>query len=140
MIDNAHKYICNDYAEMWAKGNVIYITYLKGVVADIKVARKMLEDRLILAEGKLHFVHGDCRGVKYWTGESRDFFNTKENLHNVVAGTIVYSNSHVLKVIINFYLRFNKPAIPVKLCTSEKEAFQWLSRFEGFGLNKIDTE
>jgi hypothetical protein len=137
MIEKADKYLCNDYAEFTMKGNVIFITYFDEVIADMKVARKMLEDRLSIGDGMPHFVHGDCRGVKYWTRDYRAFFNTQENLQNLIADTIVYSNSYVLNIIIQFYGRFNKPSIPIKICTSEKQALLWLSGFKDFSLDSL---
>lgn len=132
MEGNAEKYLFNEYAEMRMAGNVIYITYKKGIVSNISVGRKIFEDRLALCGGIPHFVHGDCRGIKYWTEECRDFSNSKENLQLIIAGTVVYTNSHVANIVINFFLKFNKPPFPVKFCTSEKEALEWLSKFKEF--------
>lgn len=67
----------------------------------------------------------DARGVKSITREARNFYTTKGRETNTMAFAILIDTS-VSKVVGNFFLGINKPAVPTRLFTSEKEAARWL--------------
>ena len=54
-----------------------------------------------------------------------DFSASKEGLRYTIADAIVVK-SLSQKILANFYLKFNKPAKPTKIFTSEPEAIAWL--------------
>jgi hypothetical protein len=91
----------------------------------------MLRVRLVLANGAPHYIYEDCRGVKYWTKESRKFSASEENNQLITGGVVLYSNSYVINVLLNFYLKFNKVPYPVKFYTSEEEGLAWLCHRQG---------
>lgn len=122
-------YIKNNWCEMWINDDILYITYFPNIIIDLPAAKKILTDRLTISKGKEYLVHGDCRGVKYWTRDSREFQSKKENFYLAKAGTVVYYDFYALNIIANFYLKFNKQWIPLKFCSSEQEALDWLERF-----------
>jgi hypothetical protein len=124
--------IYNEYAKMWRHGNILCASYNNGIIVDEQIARDMLETRLAIADGKPHFLYADCRGVKYWTRESRRFTATKEHHQFVIAGSIVYSDLYVVKVLLNFFFKFNKLPFPSKFFTNEQDAIAWLSSMKGY--------
>ncbi len=67
----------------------------------------------------------DARGIKSITREARSFFTTNGRETNTMAFAILIDSS-VSKVVGNFFLGINKPAVPTKLFTNEKEAAKWL--------------
>lgn len=119
----------NEWYKIWLEGTIINIVYAEGVVVSLKVAESLLLDRELISEGKKHVIQGDTRGVKYWTKEARKFQATAENYRLMIAGTVIHSESHVITTLLNFFLKFNKPPIPVKFCTSLKEGRIWLENF-----------
>lgn len=110
------------------KGRHFVHTYFDNVIVDLAAAKKILDDRLKISNGKAYLIHGDCRGVKYWTREAREFQSAKENYYLIKAGTVVYSDYYALAVICNFFLKFNKLWAPTKFCCSEEEALEWLEK------------
>ncbi len=67
----------------------------------------------------------DARGIKSITREARSFFTTNGRDTNTMAFAILIDSS-VSRVIGNFFLGINKPAVPTKLFLNENTAVQWL--------------
>lgn len=67
----------------------------------------------------------DARGIKSITREARSFFTTNGRETNTMAFAILIDSS-VSKVVGNFFLGINKPAVPTKLFLNEKSALEWL--------------
>jgi hypothetical protein len=67
----------------------------------------------------------DARGIKSITREARSFFTTNGRETNTIAFAIVIDSS-VSKVVGNFFLGINKPAVPTRLFLNENLAIQWL--------------
>lgn len=70
----------------------------------------------------------DARGVKSMSYEARKHFSahgreTKTNAFGIIIG------SNISRVLGNFYLGVNKPAVPTKLFDNETEAIKWLTQF-----------
>ena len=60
--------------------------------------------------------------------ENREYWAKKEACPYSKADAFLI-NSIVLKLIANFYLKFNKPERPTRMFTNEKEAIKWLRTF-----------
>ncbi len=67
----------------------------------------------------------DSRGIKSISREARSFFTTNGRATNTMAFAILI-DSAVSKVVGNFFLGINKPAVPTKLFLDEELAIQWL--------------
>lgn len=70
----------------------------------------------------------DARGIKSMSYEARHHFSahgrdTKTNAFGIVIG------STISRVLGNFYLGINKPAVPTKLFDNEHDAISWLKQF-----------
>ena len=70
----------------------------------------------------------DSRNIKSMSYEARHHFSahgrdTKTNAFGIIIG------SSISRVLGNFYLGINKPAVPTKLFDNEKDATQWLKQF-----------
>ena len=70
----------------------------------------------------------DSRGIKSMTRDARNQFSTKGRQTHVLALGIIISSS-ISRVIGNFFMGINKPAIPTRLFENEVEAQKWLSSF-----------
>jgi hypothetical protein len=70
----------------------------------------------------------DARGIKSMSYEARQHFSargrdSKTNAFGIIIG------STVSRVLGNFYLGINKPAVPTKLFDNEESAVNWLKQF-----------
>jgi hypothetical protein len=70
----------------------------------------------------------DSRGIKSMTRDARNQFSTKGRETQTLAFGIVIG-SQVSKVIGNFFMGINKPAVPTRLFDNEEEAILWLKQF-----------
>jgi hypothetical protein len=67
----------------------------------------------------------DLRGVKSQDRGARVYYSGPESVASTL-GTAILVGSPVSRMLGNFFLGFNKPAIQIKLFTSEADAIQWL--------------
>lgn len=70
----------------------------------------------------------DARPIKSMSYEARHHFSaqgreTKTNAFGIIIG------SSISRVLGNFYLGINKPAVPTKLFDNETDAIKWLQQF-----------
>ncbi|MFN8116445.1 MAG: hypothetical protein U0W65_10045 [Bacteroidia bacterium] len=70
----------------------------------------------------------DARNIKSMSYEARHHFSahgreTKTNAFGIIIG------SPISRVLGNFYLGINKPAVPTKLFDNEHDATEWLKQF-----------
>ncbi len=126
LTETKERYLKTDYIEMWIEDGIYYGRYAEGVIIDKKIALDLFEAREAFCEHKPYLTFWDCRGLKYWTKEARDFQSTALNYRLMKAGAVLYKESHVANVIINFFMRMYPPPIPTKFFANEKKAIVWL--------------
>lgn len=78
-----------------------------------------------LFTGKKYPLLIDARGIKSMTRDARNQFSTKGRETNVLAFGIVIG-SPLSRVIGNFFMGINKPAVPTRLFDNEEDAEKWL--------------
>ena len=60
--------------------------------------------------------------------ETRKFNASEEvNIYTIAEAFVIKSTA--LKIVGNFYIRFNKPARPTKMFSNEEDATNWLMKF-----------
>lgn len=60
--------------------------------------------------------------------ETRNFMASEESLKYSIAEAF-YLTSLSQKILINFYIKFDKPLVPTKVFTSKEKANEWLKGF-----------
>ena len=70
----------------------------------------------------------DITGLKSVSKESRGIYSSKETAEYLSSAALLIGNP-VTRIIGNFYLGLNKAYMPIKLFTSEEDAFAWLEGF-----------
>lgn len=71
----------------------------------------------------------DARGIRSMTRDARNQFSLKGRESAVKAFAIIIDSS-ISKVVGNFFMGINKPIVPARLFTSEKEALNWLKNID----------
>lgn len=69
----------------------------------------------------------DSRGIKSMTKDARNHFTTKGRETYTTAFAIVI-DSMLSRVIGNFFMGINKPAVPTRLFDNERDAEIWLKK------------
>lgn len=70
----------------------------------------------------------DIREIKSISKEARDHFSMKDR-KSAVSSIAIIINSQLSRIIGNFFMGLNKPAVPVKLFSSELEAVKWSKQY-----------
>ncbi len=70
----------------------------------------------------------DSRNIKSITKEARDHFSIQNRETNITSFAVLI-DSPLSRIIGNFFMGLNKPSIPAKLFTNEKEAIEWLKQY-----------
>lgn len=90
-----------------------------GDVKEIQVAkRKLIGD----AKHTVLLISPKCGSA---TREARDYSASAEVNLNAIAKAVVL-NGLVMRIIINFFMNYNKPPVEHRVFESEKEALEWL--------------
>lgn len=87
--------------------------------------------------GRVHELSGDqvypilvdIRKIRSISKEARDHFSMRGRKPGVVAIAMLVS-SPLSRIIGNFYLGLNQPAVPTRLFSDEKMAIEWIMKDE----------
>lgn len=109
-------------------GDMLAATYVPNLEIDIVVARELVRNRMAFSEGQPHYILIDFTNVKSATKEARDYMNSVDGgLKNILGGAFL-SNNVVATLLINLYLKINRPVVPARFFTNKEEAVRWLTK------------
>ena len=104
-------------------------------MVDLPGAEEVLEDAVEnlatirnVSENKKPPIMIDIRELKSITREARKYYASEETAKFGKAIGLVIG-SPMTRVIGNFFIQLNRPALPLKLFTSEDKALDWLKGF-----------
>jgi hypothetical protein len=130
-VQNNHRresYIRNDFMEMWIENGIIHGVYLPNTVVTLAVAKKCVEDRLKIANGRSYPSLVNLKNVAGEEKAARDYYSTGEGIKHVIAGAFIV-DSYLPALLANIYLKINRPKVPARLFTYEESALKWLEPF-----------
>ena len=116
------------YVKIWIEEGILYCAFADDLDVDIEIAKSSVESRINFSKGISYPVLIDMKGVRSFTKETRDYMG-KEGARLINAGALVV-DSALTKMLVNLFLLINKPNVPTKLFTDEKEAKEWLQHFK----------
>lgn len=112
----------------WMGGDGIARTKVKpGADIDLEAARENSKAINSFFTGKKYPLLIDARNVRTMTRDARNQFSTKGRETNTIAFAIVI-DSPLSRVIGNFFMGINKPAVPTRLFDNTEDAEKWLKR------------
>lgn len=100
----------------------------KGAEVTVEYARENSDAVNSLFTGNKFPLLIDSRGIKSMSREARNQFTTKGRETSALAFAIII-DSPVSRVIGNFFMGINKPAVPTRLFDNEIEAEKWLKPY-----------
>jgi hypothetical protein len=107
---------------------ILHVKILAGVIIDKEDAADNFVVVRNLTEGKPILKLVDARNP-FIIKKDAQIFVEKENDPNTNIARAVLVNSFITKYLRAFFLRLEKPKVPVKIFTSEKKALEWLKTF-----------
>ena len=116
----------NEYIEFHLEDDILFSYYKQRTVLELDVVKKIADDRLKFTGGKPCKTLVDVSNIKSGSKEAREFLSSKEGgLKGVLAGAFL-SERTVSVVLVNLFLKINKPIIPSKFFTKKEDAVAWL--------------
>lgn len=123
------RYIENDYAEIWFEDGIVHIVYKPGCVLNINNIKPIVEDRIKVSDGKLSPILIDLRNLVSSDNATRSYLATEEAEKYLNAGAMLINNE-IQRLLMNLYLKIDKPRLPAKVFTSREKALEWLEQFK----------
>jgi hypothetical protein len=112
--------------------NILFWDYCPLTVIDIEIAKELVEDRLKYSEGKALYSIADVTNLKSVTKDAREYMSSPDGGLRGILGGAFLSNSIVNNMVVNLYLKMNKPSVPAKFFTKKEDAVTWVR-----GLKKL---
>ena len=107
------------------KDRIVRMKIFNDAEIELEDAIQNHEATCALTNGEKHLVLVDGRSNIGVSKEARAFAAQKrENDKRIAEAFIVTSTAN--KLVGNFYINFNKPAVPTKIFSSEEKALEWL--------------
>lgn len=109
------------------RGDIYFYRIRDGAEISLEEAKEMVEIGSELTKDIRVGALVDARAHFTDTNEARQYFaeNTQKNQFAAVA---VITSSLAQRLIINFYINFNRPNVPTKMFGDEEEAMKWLRK------------
>jgi len=117
-----------DFATIIYDDGIAHIQFKEGAELEPEHIDKMNKVIMKLSGGKTICTLSDSRVRMTATKEAREYGADNPYTKYRLA-TAVVVNSTALKLMANFYIRFNKPKIPTRLFEDVNEAKKWLKTF-----------
>lgn len=116
----------NELLSVTIRDGILYGIYkvealdLDGAIAATEFRKKISGDRILPALA-------DVSSLKSVSREAREYF-AKEAGEDMKAIAVLIKNP-VTRMMVNFFMKFNKPDYPIRFFTARHEAVAWLSQF-----------
>lgn len=107
---------------------IIHIRNKSKEEISLEQAKEIIQCIAGISDGKLHPILVSSETFSAPTAEAREFLAKKES--NPYASANAYiARSLAEKLMVNAFLKFNRPARPTRMFSSEKAALEWLRTF-----------
>ena len=115
------------YVKIWKAENMLFCVFANKLDMDIEIAKHCVQARIKFSEGVSYPCLIDMKGMRSVTKAAREYM-AKEGAMHMKAGALLIGST-LTKTIGNIFLMINKPEVPAKLFTDEKEAKEWLKQY-----------
>lgn len=104
---------------------IVRIAWAPGTTITQDLAERSIEMVRSVSQGRDRPLLVDMDGVKTLTREARGVYGASGDM----TALALVGQSPVIRVIANFALNVNRPAVPTRFCTDFAEAETWLRGF-----------
>lgn len=117
----------NHQIKMEIKDGVLHAHYKAGLMLNLEEAKKLVEERIKLCEGREYpFIIYDG-GVVSMDRDARLFFSSYDGTKGIAMAAFIES-SVFSKMLINFFLKLTKPNVKSRAFGNVEEAMKWIER------------
>lgn len=112
------------------KDGILFARYQPGtVITDIETAEYTLQERIAEFSDADYPILIDLGNLKKISYEAMNHLG-KPRASQYVSHCAMITRSRLEKVAISFYMRFNKPVVPIKTFLNYEDAIKWLKNFK----------
>jgi hypothetical protein len=115
-------------AELVYDERILHIYFFEHVEIDLSDVKEIYNTGITLSGGKPYCALAHLNNSPASTPEARAFGATEAYAKFRLADALL-TDSLSMKLIANSYIKFNKPVVPTKMFTTEREAIEWLKTF-----------
>lgn len=116
-------------SHLWLDENGILIFVHKSIPShELKDAIENIELIQQSSQGKPRPVLADMTAIKSMTREAREEY-AKAGVDSLVTAVGMITRSAMGRIVANFFLNFNKPAVPTRLFSNTETAKKWLMQY-----------
>jgi hypothetical protein len=107
---------------------ILQVDFVDELLLDVTECKELIRNYTsILGTKKVPILHVFGKYMEATKG-ARDFSASSEGLKHSSAEAYVL-NSLAHKLLLNFYIKFNKPSVPTKYFSTKEEAITWLLKY-----------
>ena len=121
-------YFENEVTQLFIRDGIAFCVYKPNAVVMLKIAEEIVQKRLEMTNNKIFPLFADLRQLKYYTKEARAYMGKEGS--QLASGGVLVINSTIHRIIGNYFIKFDRPQIPVRLFTDEQKALEWLQQFK----------
>ncbi|MGZ5243482.1 MAG: DUF7793 family protein [Bacteroidia bacterium] len=118
----------NEYVTLYLEDDILFGKYLTQKL-DLEIAKNVLELQHRTFGYNVKYVITDLSNIKYVTKEARGYFTKEENTKNISAGAFI-APTLLHKIILTFFIAFNKPVVPTAFFTNLQDATHWIKKHQ----------
>lgn len=107
---------------------IVQVNFGENIDIDLKEAVEIVDAIGELTEGKKVLTLNIAGKTTSATSAAREYSATPLGLKYTIADAFVVTNL-AQKILGNFYISFNKPAIPTRIFDDKAKAIEWLKRY-----------
>jgi len=122
-------------AELFVENDILFMRAKQDADFDLAATIELVSVRKELKSDKKMKVLMDTRNMFQVSKESREYGAKKEVSGLSSAMAILAGKSLTATLIGNFFIRYNKPAVPTKMFKKEENALKWLNSFNEINKN-----
>jgi hypothetical protein len=106
---------------------LLHMKILDGAEIEVENTIENYEAAQLLVGGHKHLLLVDGTANVYISKEAK-IYSAKQKPNSPIAMALIVTST-ANRLVGNFYINFNKPAVPTKLFSTEEKAIEWLKSF-----------
>lgn len=106
---------------------LLHMKILNGAEIELENAIENYEAAQLLVAGNKHLLLVDGTSTVYVSKDAK-VYAAKQKPNSPIAMAVIVTSA-ANRLVGNFYINFNKPAVPTRLFTTEDKAIEWLKSF-----------
>jgi hypothetical protein len=115
-----------EIAYLSRRGDVVTAEVKENVDISVEKMNELLQEAVRIAGFKKYFVIVDARAGFRSEADVRDYYADNDYSKYRYADAFIVK-SLAVRLMVNFYISFNKPSIPTKTFTDPEHAMQWIN-------------